>query len=67
MEQRQILPLEAVVNYITNKSKVLLTLKYTEIECTIVGVDEYMNLVIDVNEERMLVKGNNIVVISLAE
>ncbi|RVD92586.1 hypothetical protein TUBRATIS_008980 [Tubulinosema ratisbonensis] len=67
MEQRQILPLEAVVSYITNKSKVFLTLKYTEIECKIVGVDEYMNLVIDVNEERMLVKGNNIVVISLAE
>lgn len=67
MEERQVLPLEAIVSYINNKSKVLLTLNHTKLECNIVGVDEYLNLVVDTKEERMLVKSSFICMVSLVE
>ncbi|KCZ79485.1 hypothetical protein H312_03126 [Anncaliia algerae PRA339] len=63
MEKRLVPPLEMIVKFINDKKDVDVVLKKSELRCRIIGVDEYMNLVVDHGLNRMLIKGSAIYMI----
>lgn len=57
MNAVSLLPLEAIYKFMMEKRDVEIWFEKTRMQGRIVGLDEYMNLVVDENGTRMIVKG----------
>lgn len=63
MNNKSVLPLEAICAFMSDKLDVEILVGKNRIAGKIVGLDEYMNLVVDQAGERMVVKGECIVAV----
>lgn len=57
MNSMSLLPLEAIYKFMIEKRDVEVWFEKTRMYGRIVGLDEYMNLVLDQEDTRMIVKG----------
>lgn len=57
MNTVSVLPLEAIYRFVIEKRDVEIWFEKTKVHARIIGLDEYMNLVVEQKSTRMIVKG----------